>query len=198
MYLSTCRINSANATQIEKAAFFFHLYCIVCLVTQLYSTFQDPINCSQPGSSIHGILQPRRLEWNAIPHHYFRSNSHHFTRLTMMASCWSTCLHIPSPPVCSTNVWFPFLKLNYDQVIILLKQLLYLMKVRVSYSVVPGSFTVTPWTVCNLPGSCVHEILQATILEWAAIPGDLPDPEIEPRSPALQAFSLLSEPPGKP
>ena len=29
-------------------------------------------------------------------------------------------------------------------------------------------------------------------------PGDLPDPGIEPQSPALQADSLLSEPPGKP
>ena len=29
-------------------------------------------------------------------------------------------------------------------------------------------------------------------------PGDLPDPEIKPRSPALQADSLLSEPPRKP
>ena len=29
-------------------------------------------------------------------------------------------------------------------------------------------------------------------------PGDLPDPEIEPGSPALQADSLLSELPGKP
>ena len=28
-------------------------------------------------------------------------------------------------------------------------------------------------------------------------PGDLPDPGIEPRSPALQADSLPSEPPGK-
>ena len=29
-------------------------------------------------------------------------------------------------------------------------------------------------------------------------PGDLPDPESEPRSPTLQADSLPSEPPGKP
>ena len=28
-------------------------------------------------------------------------------------------------------------------------------------------------------------------------PGDLPNPGIEPKSPALQADSLLSEPPGK-
>ena len=36
-------------------------------------------------------------------------------------------------------------------------------------------------------------ILQARILEWIAIPppGDLPDPEIEPRSPALQADPLV-------
>ena len=47
------------------------------------------------------------------------------------------------------------------------------------------------------PGSSVHEILQARILEWVAIsfPGDLPDPGIEPRSLTLQADSLLSEPP---
>ena len=29
-------------------------------------------------------------------------------------------------------------------------------------------------------------------------PGDLPDPGVEPGSPALQADALLSEPPGKP
>ena len=39
----------------------------------------------------------------------------------------------------------------------------------------------------SLPGSSVHGIFQARILEWVAIPspGDLPDPEIEPGSPAL-------------
>ena len=51
---------------------------------------------------------------------------------------------------------------------------------------------------CNQPGSSVNGILLARILEWVAIPfsRDLPDPGIEPRSPALQADSLLSEPPG--
>ena len=32
----------------------------------------------------------------------------------------------------------------------------------------------------------VHGILQARILEWVPSPGDLPDPGIEPWSPALQ------------
>ena len=43
-------------------------------------------------------------------------------------------------------------------------------------------------------------VLQARILEWVAFPfsGDLPNPGIEPRSPTLQANSLLTEPSGKP
>ena len=42
------------------------------------------------------------------------------------------------------------------------------------------------------PGSSVHGILQARILEWVAIPSpeDLPDPGTETRSPTLQADSL--------
>ena len=55
---------------------------------------------------------------------------------------------------------------------------------------------------CSLPGSFVHGILQARILEWVAIPfsrgSDLPDPGIEFGPPTLQADSLPSEPPGKP
>ena len=53
---------------------------------------------------------------------------------------------------------------------------------------------------CSLPGSPVHGIFQARILEWVAFPppGDLPNPEINLRSPALHVYSLLSEPPGKP
>jgi len=46
----------------------------------------------------------------------------------------------------------------------------------------------------------VHGILQARILEWVAFPfsGDLPNPGIKPRSPALQVDSLPAEPQGKP
>ena len=81
-----------------------------------------------------------------------------------------------------------------------------------------GKWKVTIYVVCLLllvaqlyltlcdpmvyspPGSTVCAILQARILEWLAIPfsRDLPDPGIEPQSPALQADSLSSESPGKP
>ena len=45
---------------------------------------------------------------------------------------------------------------------------------------------------CSPPGSSVHGISQARILEWVAVPppGDLPNSEIK--------FVFASEPPGKP
>ena len=35
-------------------------------VAQSYLTRSDPMDCSLPGSSIHGIFQARVLEWGAI------------------------------------------------------------------------------------------------------------------------------------
>ena len=53
---------------------------------------------------------------------------------------------------------------------------------------------------CTLPGSSVHGILQARILEWVAVSSsrNLPHPGIKLGSPASQTDSLWSEPPGKP
>ena len=49
---------------------------------------------------------------------------------------------------------------------------------------------------CSPPGSSVHGILQARILEWVDIP--FSRGSSWPRAPALQADSLPSEPPGNP
>jgi len=48
---------------------------------------------------------------------------------------------------------------------------------------------------CSPPGSSVHGILQARILEWLAILSSMgfPDPEIEHESPAFEAESLISD-----
>ena len=54
---------------------------------------------------------------------------------------------------------------------------------------------------CRPPRSPVSGISQARIPGWVVMPsppGNLPNPGIEPRSPALQADSLPSEPLGKP
>ena len=52
---------------------------------------------------------------------------------------------------------------------------------------------------CSLPGSSVHGILQAKILEWVAVlfPADIPDPGIKLAFLALQVDSLPTRPPGK-
>ena len=44
---------------------FLRHYCC-CWVAQLCPTLCDPIDCSPPGCSVHGILQARTLEWVAI------------------------------------------------------------------------------------------------------------------------------------
>ena len=53
---------------------------------------------------------------------------------------------------------------------------------------------------CGPPGSSVHGIFQARILEQVAFPppGDLPDPGIKPTSPALAGGFFTIGPPGKP
>ena len=35
-------------------------------VAQSYLTLSNPMDCSPPGSSVHGIFQARVLEWGAI------------------------------------------------------------------------------------------------------------------------------------
>ena len=39
----------------------------MCSVTQSCLTLGDPMDCSPPGSSVHGILQAIILEWVAMP-----------------------------------------------------------------------------------------------------------------------------------
>ena len=40
--------------------------CVSCLVAKLCPTLCDPMDCSLPGTSVHGISQERILEWVAI------------------------------------------------------------------------------------------------------------------------------------
>ena len=57
----------------------------------------------------------------------------------------------------------------------------------------------TPWTVAYQAAPSMGFSRQEY---WSGLPfpspGDLPDPGIEPRSPALEADALTSEPRGKP
>ena len=53
-------------------------------VIQLCPTLSDPMDCSLPGSSVHGIFQARVLEWGAIafsndqPRQHIKKQRHYF------------------------------------------------------------------------------------------------------------------------
>ena len=65
-----------------------------------------------------------------------------------------------------------------------------------SHSVVSDSLP-TPWTVARQAPVCGDSPGKNTGVGCHALQGNLPNPGIKPRSPALQADSLLSEPPRK-
>ena len=45
-----------------------HIHCCFCgSVAQSCPTLCGPVDCSLPGSSVHGLLQARVLEWFAMP-----------------------------------------------------------------------------------------------------------------------------------
>ena len=54
------------ATHDVQPTFLF-LYAVLRLVAQLCLTLCDPMDCSPPGSSVHGFLQARILEWVIMP-----------------------------------------------------------------------------------------------------------------------------------
>ena len=62
-----------GALHIYEALYYFTCIILftppnlaVCLVAQLWLTLCDPIDCSPPGSYVHGVLQARILEWVAM------------------------------------------------------------------------------------------------------------------------------------
>ena len=62
LYLMHC--GGLNQKEIQKG----RDICIhMCLVAQSCPTLCDPLDCSPPGSSVHGMFQARILEWVVMP-----------------------------------------------------------------------------------------------------------------------------------
>ena len=60
--------NSSLYPGIVLFLLFFTVFLIVVVQSlSCVQLFCDPMDCSLPGSSVHGILQVRILEWVAIP-----------------------------------------------------------------------------------------------------------------------------------
>ena len=60
------------------------------LVAQLCPTPCDPMDWSPPGSSVHGILQAKILEWVAFPFSRGSSQPGDGTRVSCIAGRWFT------------------------------------------------------------------------------------------------------------
>ena len=66
---------------------------------QLCLTLSDPMNCSLPGSSIHGIFQARVLEWVAIAfsdHFEVRTIVVSYSSIENQTEGWVTSLRLHS------------------------------------------------------------------------------------------------------
>ena len=97
-------------------------------VAQSCLALSDPMDCSLPGSSIHGILQARVLEWGAIAFSVEIQTDHLFPNLFAMEHvCKFVCkigvctmsflsppirLACPASPKIIIPTEFPFLSLN--------------------------------------------------------------------------------------
>ena len=71
------------------------------LVTQLCSSLCDSMDCSLPGSSVHGILQGRILEWVAIPFSrrifLTQGSNPHLSHCRQILNCLSHWLRSATP-----------------------------------------------------------------------------------------------------
>ena len=138
-----------------------------------------PHACSPPGSSVHGILQARILEWVAIPFSRWSSPPRDRTCRLFTAEpsgkhcccCYVASVvsdsvqpqrrqptRLPRPwdsPGKNTGVGCHFL--------------LQCMKVKRESKVAQSCLTLSDPIDCSLPGSSVHGFFQARVLEWGAI-----------------------------
>ena len=97
--------------------------------------------------------------------------------------------------ICLVFIFPPLFSVHFYLIILFSSRLSIYMKERFAQSC---QIFVTPWTVaCQVPLSLEFSRQEY----WKGLPfpspGDVPNPEIKPRSSALQADSLPSEPPNE-
>ena len=119
------------------------------LVTQLSPTLCDPMDCSPPGYSIHGILQARILAAAAA------------AATKSLQSCLTLC-----DPRDGTHQAPPSLDSPGKNTGVGCHFLLQCMTVKSETEVAQSCLTLSDLMDCSLPGSSIHGIFQARVLEW--------------------------------
>ena len=73
-------------------------------VAQLCPTLRDPMDCSLPGFSVHGIFQARLLEWGAIAFSFLSFSSVQFSSVTQLCPTLCNSMNRSTPgPLSITN-----------------------------------------------------------------------------------------------
>ena len=127
----------------------------------------DHMDCSPPGSSVHGILQDRTLEWVAMPFSMGSSQSRDRT----WVSCTADRLFTIGVTIVGRDTnWYSHYGKQYEVLHNFKMKLLYDPEITLKVKVAQSCPTLCNPMDYSLPGSSVHGILQARILEWVAIP----------------------------
>ena len=145
-------------------------------VAQSYPTLCNPMDCSPPGSSVHGILQTRMLEWVAI------SSPRDLPNLGIQPGCPELKADsLPPEPLRK-----PTISKERFKCIAL-----------ISFYFQPTFATI--WTVAHQAPLSMGFSRQECWSGWPLPPpGELPIPGIEPKFSALVGRFFTTEPPGKP
>ena len=69
-------------------------------VAQSCLTLRDPMDCSLPGSSVHGIFQARVLEWVAIAFSYGKARSTNYCVYINIYVCVCVCMYVRMQRAC--------------------------------------------------------------------------------------------------
>ena len=124
-------------------------------------TLCDPIDGSPPGSPVPGILQARTLEWVAISFSSgwkWKVKGKSLSHVWLFVTPWTAAYQAPP------SMGFP--RQEYWSGC---HFLLHCMKVKSESEVAQSCPTLRDSMDCSLPGSSVHGIFQAGVLEWGAI-----------------------------
>ena len=166
---------------------------------QLCPALCDPMDCSPPGSSVHGIPQARIPEWVAMPSskgsaqcrdlpntgieplslrsaalasEFFTSSATWEAKTDAAAaaakslqSCPTLCDRIDGSPPGTPRPWDSPGKNTGVGCHFLLQS----MKVKSENEVAQSCLTLSDLMDCSLPGSSIHGIFQARVLELGAI-----------------------------
>ena len=85
-----------------------------CSVTKSCPTLCNPVDCSPPGSSVHGILQARILEWVDIPFSRGSSQPRDKTRISCIADRFFTTEPPGKPMLMRPVVKFTFEPIGFN------------------------------------------------------------------------------------